>query len=177
MHSERLSNLCYSCLQIYKHCFKCLARYSLSFTGNSYFIQIEDEHTCKGCKVQKAYNNMWEKIKQDVFRDLREIRLQTKLDTLIITGISLGGGLSVISFIDINQQQIFPKLKVITFGAPRVGNRNWADHFDKITSGKTKRYLVEGDPIVVMPKCLTLLCNYKQTGIRIVCRETTQICK
>lgn len=47
---------------------------------------------------------MWEKIKQDVFRDLREIKLQTRLDTLIITGISLGGGLSVISFIDVNHE-------------------------------------------------------------------------
>lgn len=51
---------------------------------------------------------MWEKIKLDVFRDLREIKLQTKLNLLYITGISLGGGLSVISYIDINQQKIFP---------------------------------------------------------------------
>jgi hypothetical protein len=57
-----------------------------------------------------------------------------------------------------------------------VGNRNWADHFDAITGGKTKRYEVEGDPVVVMPKCLTLLCNYKQTGIRIVCKESAKIC-
>ena len=44
---------------------------------------------------------MWEKIKLDVFRDLREIKLQTKLQYLIITGISLGGGLAAISYIDI----------------------------------------------------------------------------
>ena len=28
-----------------------------------YANQIVDEHTCKTCKVQKAYNNMWESIK------------------------------------------------------------------------------------------------------------------
>lgn len=44
---------------------------------------------------------MWEKIKLDVFKDLKEIKLQTRLDYLIITGISLGGGLAVISYIDI----------------------------------------------------------------------------
>lgn len=44
---------------------------------------------------------MWEKIKHDVYRDLREIKLQTKINFLIITGISLGGGLAVISYIDI----------------------------------------------------------------------------
>jgi hypothetical protein len=31
---------------------------------------------------------------------------------------------------------------VTTYGAPRVGNRNWADHFDAITGGKTRRYEV-----------------------------------
>lgn len=121
--------------------------------------------------MQKAYNNMWEKIKLDVFKDLREIRLQTRLDLLIITGISLGGGLAVISYIDIAHEQIFPRVKVITFGAPRVGNKYWAAHFDLITLGRTKRYLVDADPIVVMPRCLTLLCTYRQTGIKIVCRE------
>lgn len=121
--------------------------------------------------MQKAYNNMWEKIKLDVFRDLREIKLQTSLDFLIITGISLGGGLSVISYIDINHEQIFSKVKVITFGAPRVGNKYWAAHFDLITMTRTKRYIVSGDPIVVMPRCLTLLCTYRQTGIKIVCYE------
>jgi hypothetical protein len=119
---------------------------------------------------------MWEKIKQDVFRDLREIRLQTKLSLLYITGISLGGGLSVISYIDINHEAIFPTVKVTTYGAPRVGNKNWAEHFDQITGGKTRRYEVEGDPVVVMPTCLTLLCTYKQTGIRIVCKEAAATC-
>jgi hypothetical protein len=66
-------------------------------------------------------------------RDLREVKLQTSLDTLIITGISLGGGLSVISFIDINHAQIFSKVKVTTFGAPRVGNKYWAAYFDLLT--------------------------------------------
>jgi hypothetical protein len=119
---------------------------------------------------------MWEKIKLDVVRDLREIRLQTQLDTLYITGISLGGGLAVISYIDINHENIFQKVKVTTYGAPRVGNKHWAEYFDGITNGKTRRYQVEGDPIVVLPRCLTLLCTYRQTGIKIVCKEALQMC-
>lgn len=102
--------------------------------------------------------------------------MQTKLEVLIITGISLGGGLSVISYIDIAHEQIFIKVKVITFGAPRVGNKYWAAHFDLITQTRSKRFIVKGDPIVVMPRCLTLLCTYRQTGIKIVCYEDQQIC-
>lgn len=120
---------------------------------------------------------MWEKIKHLVFSDLKEIKLQTNLETLIITGISLGGGLSAISYIDIAHEAIFNKVKVITFGAPRVGNKHWADHFDLITLGKTKRYIVKDDPIVIMPRCLTALCTYRQTGIQIVCYEESKVCQ
>jgi hypothetical protein len=44
---------------------------------------------------------MWEKIKLDVISDLALIYKQTKIGHLIITGISLGGGLAAISYIDI----------------------------------------------------------------------------
>lgn len=120
---------------------------------------------------------MWAKIKQDVFRDLKEIKFQTQHDLLIITGISLGGGLSGISYIDIAHESIFNKIKVITFGAPRIGNKHWAAHFDLITLGLTKRYIVDSDPIVGMPRCMTLLCTYRQTGIKIVCYDDRKVCQ
>jgi hypothetical protein len=119
---------------------------------------------------------MWGSIRTDVFNDLRTMKAQTGLDFLYITGISLGGGLSGISFIDINEAKIFSKVRVITFGAPRVGNKYWAAHFDEITNTTSRRYIVSGDPIVVLPRCLTLLCTYRQTGIKIVCYENKQLC-
>lgn len=112
---------------------------------------------------------MWNTIRQNVTNDLRIIQKQTNLDTLHITGISLGGGLAGISFIDLRVYDVFKNLHVTTFGAPRVGNKKWAEFFDQITGNKSYRYIVKGDPIVVMPRCLTLLCNYKQTGVQIVC--------
>lgn len=36
-----------------------------------YPLQVKDEHTCGKCKVQKAYSNMWETIKNDVIEDLK----------------------------------------------------------------------------------------------------------
>lgn len=141
-----------------------------------YPLQIKDEHACDNCKIQKAYKNMWEKIKERVFSDLREIRVMTGISKLHITGISLGGGLAAISFIDINHFDIFDIVEVTTFGAPRVGNKHWAAYFDLITLEKTKRYIVKGDPIVVLPRCLTLLCTYRHTGIQLVCYEDQEVC-
>lgn len=90
---------------------------------------------------------MWEKVKFPVLQDLMALYEYTHIKKLYITGISLGGGLSTISFMDIAQQTSFTEIKVTTFGAPRVGNKQWAAYYDLKTLGKTKRYLVYGDPI------------------------------
>lgn len=66
-----------------------------------YPLQVEDDNTCKGCKVQKVYNNMWNTIRLNVSNDLKLIQAQTKHTTLYITGISLGGALAGLSFIDL----------------------------------------------------------------------------
>ncbi len=36
--------------------------------------------------------------------------------------------------------------------------------------------MVKGDPVVVLPKCLTLLCNYGFTGTKYECVEDEKIC-
>ena len=56
---------------------------------------------------------------------------------MYITGISMGGGLATIAFIDLNAAGIFNRHYIITYGAPRVGNKKWAEHFDLITVGET----------------------------------------
>lgn len=98
------------------------------------------------------------------------------MNKLYITGISLGGGLAAISFIDILFDKIFPEVEVITFGAPKVGNKYWAEFFDSKTRRSTKRYMIKGDPIVSLPECLTLLCNYRHFGKKIVCHFDTKTC-
>lgn len=119
---------------------------------------------------------MWESIKNDVISDLIETKKYTGLETLYITGISMGGGLAVISYIDINHLGVFKDVKITTYGAPRVGNKHWAEHFDQITGKRARRFYLKGDEIVVLPRCLTLLCTYRQTGVGIVCHKDQQLC-
>jgi hypothetical protein len=142
-----------------------------------YASQVVDPDMCSNCKIQKAYKKMWEAIELDVLADLRDIKAETGIDHLYITGISLGGGLAVISYIDIKNALIFGTVDVITYGAPRVANKNYAVKFDEITAYKTKRFIVKGDPVVVLPECLTILCNYKHTGNQYVCVEDEEVCR
>jgi triacylglycerol lipase len=86
-------------------------------------IQVQDQNAPDGCKVQKQHDNMWNSIKNQTFADLIA---SSHTKHLIITGISLGGGLASLSYVDINVLKIFDKIEIITYGAPRVGNANWA---------------------------------------------------
>lgn len=111
---------------------------------------------------------MWNSIKEDTLKDLRA---SSHTNRLLITGISLGGGLAAISYVDILHSNIFQNVEIVTFGAPRVGNSKWSKWLDDQLN--TERYFIKGDPIAVLPVCLTPLCNYKQTGSGIKCNKKT----
>ena len=95
---------------------------------------------------------------------------------LIITGISLGGGLAMISYVDVNHYNIFKNIEIITFGAPRVGNANWAKWFESIVQTDPVHICIKGDPICILPKCITPLCNYKHAGVGYSCDKNLEIC-
>ena len=69
---------------------------------------------------------------------------------------------------------MFEKIDLVTFGAPRVGNKLWANWFD--TKNEVRRYYIKKDPIASLPICLTLLCNYQQPGVPIPCNKNLQEC-
>ena len=115
---------------------------------------------------------MWNLIRNDTYDDLQR---SSCTGHLIITGISLGGGLASISYVDIKNTGIFQKIEIITFGSPRVGNENWANWFNQQLL--SERYYIKNDPIAILPFCITkLICNYKQVGIPIQCNKNKEEC-
>ena len=73
---------------------------------------------------------MWESIRDET---ISAIKNHTHTDRLIITGISLGGALTVLSYVDINAAKVVKNIELVTFGSPRVGNKKWASWFDEQT--------------------------------------------
>jgi hypothetical protein len=114
---------------------------------------------------------MWERIRDDVIRDLKA---SVRTSRLIITGISLGGGLACLSLIDIKASGAFESVEVISFGAPRVGNKKWAAFFNSVV--EHTRIYIRRDPIAFLPFCITPLCNYRHTGKAVVCRYRSETC-
>ena len=115
---------------------------------------------------------MWATISDDVISDLKK---SVKTTRLVITGISLGGALAQLSYIDIKASGAFDNVEVVTFGTPRVGNKKWAKNFDSLV--KHTRIYIRRDPIAFLPFCITPLCNYKHTGEAVVCHYNKELCK
>ena len=116
-------------------------------------------------------DDMWNIIRDVTIAGLKK---NNHTNRLVITGISLGGALTALSFVDIRQAQVFDNIEIVTFGSPRVGNKKWASWFDEQTS--SVRYTLSEDPIPVLPRCLTLLCNYGFIGTKVQCRKDSKTC-
>ena len=116
---------------------------------------------------------MWNLVRNDTYDDLAE---SSHTGRLIITGISLGGGLASLSYVDISHGEIFDNVEVITFGSPRVGNRKWAAWYDSISQTPTQHICLKGDPICIMPRCITPICNYKHPGFSVKCNAKKGEC-
>ena len=95
---------------------------------------------------------------------------------LILTGISLGGALASLSFVDIKYLEDFDNVEVITFGTPKVGNRKWAKWWDSIAPDALRIHIWD-DIIALYPICFTPICNYKQVGTKVTCCPRKKLCK
>ena len=136
-------------------------------------IQVQEENAPAGCKVQKQYDNMWNSIRNQTKADLIA---NSHTKRLIITGISLGGGLALLSYVDVHAWGIFDNIEIITYGCPRVGNANWAKWMETQVEPDPVHICLKGDPICVLPRCFTPICNYKHSGQGYTCNKKTQTC-
>lgn len=116
---------------------------------------------------------MWNSIRANVKADLIA---NSHTKKLIITGISLGGGLAMLSYVDINKWKLFTGIEIIIYGAPRVGNSNWAKWMESVTNPDPVHICIKGDPICILPRCITPLCNYKHSGTGYSCDKNLEVC-
>jgi hypothetical protein len=108
--------------------FRCTINVKNTFQGCSLsppskFIttQHQDDDASQDARFRRSTTICWRKSGRtsSTTEDIRAYY------PLIITGISLEGGLTCLSFIDIRAVGEFNKLEVITFRSPRVGIKKW----------------------------------------------------
>merc|ERR1711916_164241 len=80
------------------------------------------------------------------------LRAHPSIRRLTVQGFSMGGALSQLAIVDLSRK--FPQLcgSIVTFGSPRVGNKDFARKlFPRSVCGTSRRFTHRGDMVVHMP--------------------------
>lgn len=102
----------------------------------------------KSHPTAKVHSGFWK-----AYTSIREeiLGLMVGVDTLLVTGHSLGGALSTIAGLDIMEELNFTNVYITTFGSPRVGNEDFVKLFVKLN---VFRITHGQDPVVHLPPVL-----------------------
>ncbi|KAF1811894.1 alpha/beta-hydrolase [Eremomyces bilateralis CBS 781.70] len=98
---------------------------------------VQGSKGCQGCKVHSGFQKAWAKNVNAVISDLKIVKKEYPEHRIMITGHSLGGGLSALCGITIAQEFGIGKVTAYGFAAPRVGDKNFAAHQEAAFPGKT----------------------------------------
>lgn len=119
-----------------------------------------------GVCVHRGFQEQFLVVKEDMTRFLEKHK--RGIDHVIFCGHSLGGALATIASAHF-AHMLGPEIKVSchTFGAPRVGNRAFSKHMNKLI-GREEHWRVyhERDPICFIPMSFRF-CHVHHTGLRL----------
>ena len=84
--------------------------------------------------VHSGFKTQYDSIRDQVYHFVAEKCKANKPKRLLITGHSLGGSLATLCALDLVLNPLpngLPVMKVITFGAPQVGNERFVEIFNQ----------------------------------------------
>ena len=111
-------------------------------------------------KVHNGFITAYKSVRGYVHNFIKMNR--NNIEKITVLGHSLGGALAILCSIDIqyNFSEYSKELFVYTYGAPKVGNKEFVESYNKRMLNKNRIYLRND----VVPK-LPPLTNYKHVGI------------
>ena len=106
-------------------------------------------------KVSSGFLKAWNNVKNQIWLRLGQIITYPSKCTIVITGHSLGGALATIASVDIfnyfkdKYQEVPSQFIMVNFGAPMVGNKDFANMYNNLTSSglSSRLYIDSNDPI------------------------------
>jgi hypothetical protein len=117
-------------------------------------------------KIHRGFNEQYESVKPEIFdfiSDYVNFKPETKL---IITGHSLGAGLSIITALSLKLKYPMATIKCYTFGSPRAGNKSFSVLFNRLIPNCV-RVVNNNDPVQLVPTALL----YRHIGSPIILRD------
>lgn len=107
----------------------------LSAGQQEYLPYPSDGHTieadkCEDCFVHQGFLESWSQTEKIISRVVKELREMHPEYQLTLVGHSLGGAVAALAGLDFGGRGWKPR--VVTFGEPKVGNKNLAEYFNKV---------------------------------------------
>lgn len=91
---------------------------------------VDTEKKCNECLVHSGFYRQYSENYKDLAMLVKEYMDTYNGHEVVVTGHSLGGAYAVLLGIDLQLMGLEPT--VITFGGPKVGNKNFADYIDEV---------------------------------------------
>lgn len=135
-------------------------------------------------QVHQGFAKAYAEVREMLHERVQGMLQQGGIRRVVVTGHSLGGALAVLCAMDLHLAYSVMQMHLVTFGQPRVGNRRFAQHLNKLemeSHGKLFQYfrlVCERDVVPSTPKRQFLqrglgFCHeyYKHAGVEVVIRR------
>ncbi|KAK9843872.1 hypothetical protein WJX84_004447 [Apatococcus fuscideae] len=109
-------------------------------------------------------NNFHTTLLDLIWREILQERMPEKQPHVIVTGHSLGGALATLAAFDIAKELALTQISVVTFGAPRTGNRAFSREYEDLVPD-TWHVINAKDPVTHWAK---FAGAYKRCGQRVL---------
>ncbi|XP_046845589.1 lipase-like [Xenia sp. Carnegie-2017] len=119
---------------------------------------------CKNCKVHTGFSNIYYSVQQQMFSKVKALSHVHSNSTVLVTGQSLGGALATFAAVDLAKAGYHVDL--ITYGSPRLGNKEFSEYVDNTLNGLNLRVTFKNDYVSVLPP---KLLGYWHVGQEIHC--------
>jgi len=110
-------------------------------------------------KVHRGFSRQWSHARSEVTSFMQKNQ-DAGRKTIFFTGHSLGGAVATVAATEM--QKRFPGMSVnlVTFGAPKVGNDDYAKSVNSLLNGRVSRNENAGDPVPCIPPRIPFFAPY-----------------
>lgn len=112
-------------------------------------------------EVHDGFSKLYRSLRQDALKGFDEVGT---IDSLWVTGHSLGCGLSTLAIPDVMAQRTFQSVQHYSFASPRVGNPAFTDRYND-NGVSTFRVVNTCDLVPQLPSAVLDRCVFKHVGL------------
>ncbi|CAB4004098.1 mastigoneme [Paramuricea clavata] len=116
--------------------------------NNAKFLK-RDYQSCKGCKVHTGFSKFYNSVQMHLLAKVSALSHAHPNSKVIVTGHSLGGAMATLAAVELAKAGY--KTDLITYGSPRVGNKQFSKYVDNTMNGLNLRVTYKKDIVTASP--------------------------